>query len=156
MKLGTKNKLALTLSAVLALGCSLPSMANNLQGGVTKTKIQDQRTYLQKHPVVKKAAVGAGVGTAAGALTGLISGKGMMRGAAIGAGTGAGVGMLQSSKTLKQHPVASKVATGTVVGLGLGLAANKGGHNTKKRVATTTGIGAALGLGAGLLKNEFQ
>lgn len=156
MKLGTKSSSALCLSTIAMLGISLPTFAGNtsLQGGVTKTKVQD-KTYLQKHPVVKKAAIGAGVGTAAGALTGLITGKGTLRGAAIGAGTGASVGMIQSSKTLKQHQLASKVATGTAVGLGLGLAANKGEHKTKK-IAATTGIGAAVGLGVGLLKDEFK
>src|SRR5260370_1186047 len=56
--------------------------------------------YLNDHPKVKSATVGAGVGTAAGAVTGLVTGRGVIRGAAIGAGTGAGVGLIRSSRIL--------------------------------------------------------
>ncbi|MBX9688168.1 MAG: hypothetical protein K2X27_15780 [Candidatus Obscuribacterales bacterium] len=142
---------------VLLAGFALNSaavLADPVQGVVTKTAV-NEKTYLQKHPVVKRTAIGAGVGAGAGALTGLVTGKGTLRGAAIGAGTGGSVGLIKSSKTLKQHPVASKVAEGTAIGLGLGLASS-GGHSTAKRSLGAAGIGAALGLGAGLLEKEFK
>ena len=112
------NALALTMCALL--GAMPACFAESYQGSVTKTKVQSG-TYLQRHPVVKRTAIGAGVGAGAGALTGLVTGKGALRGALIGTGTGAGVGLIRSSKTLKRHPVAKHVATGTAVGLGLGF-----------------------------------
>ncbi len=140
---------------VAAIGVnSTAALAEPIQGAVVKTSSQE-KTYLQKHPVVKRTAIGAGVGAGAGALTGLVTGKGAMRGAAIGATAGGGVGLIKSSKTLKQHPVGTKVAEGAVIGLGLGMAAS-GGHNTAKRSLAAGGIGAALGLGAGLLSKEFK
>lgn len=150
-------KLLRTGSAFLIAAICLnmaPAMANTVKGGVTTTRVSE-KTYLQKHPVVKRTAIGAGVGAGAGALTGLISGKGAFRGAAIGAAAGTSVGLIKSSKTMKAHPTASKVATGTAIGAGLGLAASRG-HNTGKRTLAAGGIGAALGLGAGLLSKEFQ
>lgn len=109
---------------------------------------RDDRTYFQKHPKVKSAAVGAGVGAGAGAVTGLISRRGVMRGAAIGAGSGAGVGLIRSSDTLKRHPIVRDVATGTVAGLGFGAAASK----RKGTIGKSTAVGAAVGLGYSLLK----
>lgn len=153
MNLLNKNT-ALVLSLCAAVGFLPAGLADTYQGGVSQTKVKTG-TYLQRHPVVKRTAIGAGVGAGAGALTGLVTHKGVMRGAVIGAGAGGGVGLIKSSKTLKKHPVATKVAEGTVIGLGLGLAANRG-HNAGRRVAATTGIGAALGLGAGLLRDEFK
>ncbi|MBY0547816.1 MAG: hypothetical protein K2W95_11010 [Candidatus Obscuribacterales bacterium] len=147
---------ALALASFIAPSFCGDALADNYryQGGVSKSRVPEQ-TFLQRHPVVKRTAVGAAVGTAAGAGVGLISGRGGWRGAGIGAATGAGVGLIRSSKTLKRHPVASKVAQGSAVGLGVGLAASRG-HGTGKRTAVATGIGAAVGLGAGLLKNELQ
>ncbi len=143
--------------ALLAAAICFSSVSANaeaVQGGVTKTCVQE-KTYLQRHPVVKRTAIGAGVGVGAGALTGMLTGKGALRGAAIGATAGGGVGLIKSSKTLKQHPTMTKVAEGTVIGLGLGMAASRG-HNTAKRSLEAGGIGAALGLGAGLLSKEFR
>ena len=153
MKLLNGSVRALLLAAV-CLNVVPAVNAGTVQGGVTKTNISD-KTYLQRHPVVKRTAIGAGVGAGAGALTGMISGKGAMRGAAIGAATGTSVGLIKSSKTMKAHPTATKVAEGTAIGLGLGFAASRG-HNTGKRALTAGGIGAAMGLGAGLLSKEFQ
>jgi hypothetical protein len=109
--------------------------------------VKDNRTFWQKHPMVKGATIGAGVGAGAGALTGLVTRQGVIRGAVIGAGAGAGVGALRQSKIMKRHPIARDVATGAVAGLGLGWA----GSRWPRTVAATTGVGAAIGLGAGLL-----
>lgn len=119
---------------------------------VQKVYVKDNRSYWQRHPKVKSAAVGAGVGTAAGAVTGLISGKGVLRGSAIGAGTGAGVGLIRSSDTMKKHPIIKDVSTGALVGLGLGAAASK----EKKRAFQGTGVGAAVGLGYSLFKGKLK
>jgi hypothetical protein len=151
--ISSKTNALILVAAALSTSIA-PVLADQYQGGVTQTTIQGQ-TYLQRHPVVKRTAIGAGVGAGAGALTGLVTHKGAMRGAAIGATAGGGVGLIKSSKTLKKHPVATKVAEGTAIGLGLGLAASRG-HNTTKRTLEAGGIGAAIGLGAGLLRNEFK
>lgn len=154
MKLFNTSAASLLLVTAFGVNTVLPALADTIQGGVTRTSTQE-KTYLQRHPVVKRTAVGAGVGAGAGALTGLITGKGVMRGAVIGAAAGGSVGLIKSSKTLKKHPVATKVAEGTAIGMGLGLAANRG-HNAGKRTVEAGGIGAAVGLGAGLLQKEFQ
>jgi hypothetical protein len=108
--------------------------------------LKDTRTFWQRHPMVKGAAIGGGVGAGAGALTGLISGQGILRGAVIGAGTGAGVGVIRTSKLMKRHPIARDVATGAASGLGVGWAGSR-----RPGVALAgTGIGAAIGLGTGL------
>lgn len=171
MSFSSKSRVAVLATAAVMSAASLPALAvdSTLQGGVTKTKVSSSvsstsstsnqnKTFLQKHPVVKKAAIGAGLGTAAGALTGAISGKGTLRGAAIGAATGTSIGLVKSSKTLKNHPVVSNTATGTAIGLGLGLAATRGGsgHSKVKRLGTAAGVGAAIGAATGLLKNEFE
>lgn len=119
---------------------------------IQRVYVQDNRTYFQKHPKVKAATIGAGVGTAAGAVTGLVSGRGVVRGGLIGAGTGAGVGLVRSSATMKRHPIANDVATGSLVGLGIGAAASRG----HKRALQGTGVGAAVGLGVGLLRNGLH
>jgi hypothetical protein len=108
--------------------------------------LKDTRTFWQRHPMVKGAAIGAGFGAGAGALTGLISGQGILRGAVIGAGTGAGVGVIRTSKIMKQHPIARDVATGAASGLGVGWA----GSRRPGIALAGTGIGAAIGLGTGL------
>ncbi len=149
------NAYTASLLLVAAFGFkTLPASADTVQGSVSRTSVQE-KTYLQRHPVVKRTAIGAGVGAGAGALTGLVTGKGVMRGAAIGAAAGGSVGLIKSSKTLKRHPVATKVAEGTAIGMGLGLAASRG-HNAGKHTLEAGGIGAAVGLGAGLLQKEFQ
>lgn len=109
----------------------------------------DNRTYFQRHPMQKGAAVGAGVGSATGGITGLITGRGVVRGAAIGAGTGAGVGVVRTSKTMKRHPIVRDTATGGLVGMGLGWAGSRRGSTVGK----TTALGAAAGLGVGLYKH---
>lgn len=111
--------------------------------------VKDNRTYFQRHPKVKAATVGAGVGAAAGAVTGLVTGRGVLRGGAIGAGTGAGVGLVRSSTTMKRHPIIRDVATGTLVGGGLGWA----GSRRRGTIAKGAGVGAAVGLGVGLFKH---
>jgi hypothetical protein len=103
--------------------------------------------YISTHPKLKSATVGAGVGTAAGAITGLITGRGVIRGAVIGAGAGAGTGLIRSSQTMQRHPIMRTIATGTMVGLGLGMAGSRM-HGTTAR---TAGVGAAAGLGTALL-----
>jgi hypothetical protein len=114
--------------------------------------VQDNRTFFQKHPKVKAATIGAGVGAGVGALTGLVTHRGVMRGALIGAGAGAGVGLVRSSVIMKRHPIMRNVATGSLIGLGLGAAASRG----HRKPLIGTGIGAAVGLGASLLNGEFR
>jgi hypothetical protein len=111
--------------------------------------VQDNRTFFQRHPMVKSATIGAGVGAGAGALTGLVTGRGVIRGGLIGAGAGAGVGVVRSSQIMRRHPIVRDVATGSLVGLGLGAAASRG-HRLPLQA---TAVGAALGLGVGLFKN---
>jgi len=111
--------------------------------------VQDNRTFFQRHPMVKAATIGGGVGAGAGALTGLVTGRGVVRGALIGGGAGAGVGVVRSSQIMKRHPIVRDVATGSLVGLGLGAAASRG-HRLPLQA---TGVGAAIGLGVGLFKN---
>jgi hypothetical protein len=139
-----------TIGLALITQTITPSWADSttLHGSASKTHLKSS-TYFSQHPKVKAATIGAGVGAGAGALTGLITHKGVMRGAAIGAGTGAGVGLVQSSRTMKRHPIIKDVAEGTLVGGGLGLAGSRQGRTAVK----TAGVGAAVGLGAGLLKN---
>ena len=154
------HRSALTLLTMsLAAQFCLPTGAENttLTGSASKTTVKSSATkrFFQEHPKVKSATIGAGVGTAAGAVTGLISGKGVVRGAAIGAGTGAGVGLIESSSTMKRHPIIKNVAVGTAAGLGLGLAASRGEHKGK-RVGQAAGVGAAVGLAAGLLKDRLR
>lgn len=119
---------------------------------IQRVYVQDNRTYWQKHPKVKAAAIGGGVGAGVGAVTGAISGHGIVRGGLIGAGTGAGVGLVRSSQTMKRHPIVNDVATGSLVGLGLGAASGRG----TRRAVKGTGIGAAVGLGVGLLRNGLH
>ncbi len=113
--------------------------------------IHDNRPYFQRHPKVKAAVVGAGVGAGAGAVTGLITHRGILRGAAIGAGTGAGVGLVRSSHTMKRHPLVRDVATGSLVGLGLGAAGSRHGGTMVK----ATALGAAIGGGYHFLRKLF-
>src|SRR5271163_2648901 len=105
--------------------------------------LKDTRTFWQRHPMVKGAAIGAGFGGGGGALIGLISHQGILRGAVIGAGTGAGVGVIRTSKIMKQHPIARDVATGAATGLGVGWA----GSRRPGIALAGTGIGSAIGLG---------
>jgi hypothetical protein len=131
---------------------ALPVMAQNTYSARVNRyygNLGRQGTYFQRHPKVKAAAIGAGVGTAAGAVTGLISRRGVVRGALIGAGSGAGVGLIRTSRTLRRHPIVKDVATGTVVGLGLGLAGGRRHGDAGK----ATAVGAAVGLAAGVLRH---
>lgn len=156
------NRLLSATAVVALLSTTTMTQAlaqESLHGSVYKTKTgvckAKTGTYLQRHPKVKGATVGAGVGAGAGAIAGLVSGKGMVRGAAIGAGTGAGVGLLQTSKTMKRHPLMKDMAEGTTAGVGLGLIANKG-HGTGKKAMEAGAVGGALGLGAGFFKKELS
>jgi len=157
MTTAAKGALALSIYMCVA-AVSGPSFAydNYLRGTASRnTKTSGTKKYFQEHPKVRSAAIGAGVGTAAGAVTGLVTGRGVVRGAAIGAGTGAGVGLIRSSRTLNSHPIFKDVATGTVAGLGLGLAGSRG-HGKGKKAAQAAGVGAAVGLAAGLLKDKLR
>ena len=145
---------------IVSMLCSLSSAAsalalNDRTGNYQQTyhpPAYQQQTitfhdYISTHPKMKSATIGAGVGTAAGAVTGLVTGRGVLRGAVIGAGAGAGTGLLRSSYTMQRHPIVNNIATGTMVGLGLGLAGGRF-HGTTAR---TAGVGAAAGLATGLL-----
>ena len=139
---------AVTMSAQI---CVPAFSAQYYQGYATShpSKTQRARSYFYRHPKVKAVTIGTGVGTAAGAVTGLVSGRGMMHGALIGAGTGAGVGLIRSSEVMQRHQIIKNTATGSAVGLGLGLAAGHGHHSGLKGAA----VGGAVGLGYGALKN---
>lgn len=152
--MATVSRLALVGAlAAIMVGSqfTLPAEAQ-LSGGVYRTRTSKAKTFFQAHPKVKAATIGAGVGTAAGAATGLITGRGVVRGGLIGAGSGAGVGLIRSSRTLKRHPIVQDTATGTVAGLGLGLAASRGRHAGLKGAAA----GTAVGLGIGALRNVLR
>lgn len=161
MKTVNRRIAAATLVAVTTCFYSLTpvqplSAQTTLSGSASKStshsKVSKTKKYFNAHPKVKSATVGAGVGAGAGAVTGLLTGKGVLRGTAIGAGTGAGVGLLQSSHTMKRHPVVKDIAQGTLIGGGLGLAASRG-RGTGRRTFKTAAAGAAVGLGVGLWKN---
>ncbi|HEY9676870.1 MAG TPA: hypothetical protein V6C76_02625 [Drouetiella sp.] len=146
------------LSLVCAMQmCTVQQADAYYAASASKTRVHARQTattvkpksYWQRHPKVKAAAIGGGVGAAGGLLVGGLTGHGAVRGAAIGAGTGAGVGLIRSSQTLKRHPIARDAATGTAAGLGLGWAAGRGGS----RAFTGAAIGGAVGLGVGLYKN---
>ncbi|HEY9776526.1 MAG TPA: hypothetical protein V6C81_22380 [Planktothrix sp.] len=148
---------ATIIAAASAASLTLPCFAtttytgsvNHTKHTTTTVRSSTQKTYWQQHPKVKSAVVGAGVGTAAGALTGLVTHKGIVRGGMIGAGTGAGVGLIRSSDTMRRHPIVKNAATGTAVGMGLGLAGGRGSHPAVKAGA----VGGAVGLGYGLFKD---
>lgn len=146
---------AISLVCVLQFGGGMQDAyaTTTYRAGTTKVRVAghatQKKTYWQRHPKVKAAAIGGGVGAAGGLLIGGLTGHGAVRGAAIGAGTGAGVGLIRSSQTLKRHPIARDVATGTAAGLGVGWAGGRGGSRAFKGAA----IGGAIGLGVGLFKN---
>jgi hypothetical protein len=152
MGFSTKNVMAgmLAVAAVSSTMC-MPAEAY-YNGYVGHSKTNTVRGYFYRHPKVKAATVGAGLGTAAGAATGLISGRGVMRGALIGAGAGTGVGLIRSSEIMRRHPLVKNTATGSVVGLGLGMAASRGHHSGLKGAA----VGGAVGLGLGALSNVLR
>jgi len=78
-------------------GVSYGATQPSYQGHVTKqpanhVTLHSVKTYLDKHPYQKKAAIGAGIGAAAGVLLSPrgAAGSGLVRGAILGAGAGAG------------------------------------------------------------------
>jgi hypothetical protein len=152
MKVST-SKLAAGLMAVL---CSfqlvLPATAAHNYYNARVHRYYGHTTYMQRHPRVRAAAIGAAVGTAAGAATGLITRRGIARGALIGAGTGAGVGLVRSSPLMHRHPIVNDTATGGLVGLGLGLAGGRRHHHDG---AAGAAVGAGVGLAAGLLRHAL-
>ncbi|MBX9666984.1 MAG: hypothetical protein K2X93_05160 [Candidatus Obscuribacterales bacterium] len=162
-KIRLTGKISVALATVV-LGCSSMVSApeafaqynsgKNLQGSASRNTagLTGTKKFFAEHPKVKSATVGAGVGAGVGAVTGLVTRKGVLRGSALGASTGAGVGLLQSSETMKRHPIMKDMAQGTLVGAGIGLAAHRG-HGAGKKTTQAAIAGAAVGLGAGLLKN---
>jgi len=103
--------------------------------------------YINSHPKLRSTTIGAGVGTAAGAVTGLITGRGILRGAVVGAGAGAGTGYIRSTDVMQRHPIVKNIATGSMIGLGLGLA----GGRMPGTAMRTTMVGGATGMATGLL-----
>lgn len=148
----TKNVMLglLTVATVSSQYFCLPADAQ--YRGYVNRQNTGVKGFFNRHPKVKSATIGAGVGTAAGAATGLISGRGVGRGALIGAGAGAGVGLIRSSRTLQRHPIVKHTATGSVVGLGLGMAAGRGRRPGLKGAA----VGAGVGLGLGVLQQALR
>lgn len=149
------------LPVIVSMLCTLPAVpaalaindhvSGNYQHTYQPPAYQPQpisfHDYISTHPKLRSATIGAGVGTAAGAVTGLLTGRGLLRGAVIGAGAGAGTGLVRSSETMYRHPIVKNIATGTLVGLGLGLA----GGRYQGTAARTAGVGAAGGMATGLL-----
>jgi hypothetical protein len=141
------------LLAVAAVSSTLALPAEAYYNGyVGHSKTNSVKSFFYRHPKVKSATIGAGVGTAAGAATGLISGRGVMKGALVGAGAGTAVGLIRSSEIMKRHPLVKNTATGSVVGLGLGVAASRGHHSGLKGAA----VGAGVGLGLGALSQVLR
>lgn len=96
-----------------------------------------------QNPVVKQAAIGAGVGAVAGLLSDRSS---MMRGAGIGALVGVGTGLIDNSRTLDNHPMARSALQGAAIGTGAAAISRKSG--VKGAV-----VGAGAGAGLHYLKN---
>ena len=114
---------------------------------IPHTYLRNTRSFFQRHPMVKSAALGGGIGAASGGVLGLATGHGFFRGAVIGAGTGAGIGVVRKSQIMARHPIARDAATGGLAGLGIAGSATHGGG------LVGAGVGAALGLGWGMFKN---
>lgn len=119
---------------------------HNTVSHIPHAYLQHTRSFFQRHPMVKSAAIGGGIGAASGGVLGLATGHGFFRGAVIGAGTGAGIGVVRKSQIMARHPIARDAATGGLAGLGIAGSASHHG-------LLGAGIGAALGLGWGMFKN---
>lgn len=137
--------------AAVSSTLSLPAEAH-YSGYVGRGPTNSVKSFFYRHPKVKSATIGAGIGTAAGAATGLITGRSVVKGALVGAGTGAGVGLIRSSEIMRRHPIVKNTATGAAVGLGLGVAAQRG-HNSGLKGAA---VGAGVGLGLGALSQVLR
>lgn len=96
-----------------------------------------------RNPIVKQAAIGAGIGAAAGAISDRTS---MVKGAGLGALVGAGTGLVDQSRLLEDRPMVRRA----VKGAGIGAAATTVTGGGALRGA---GIGAGLGAGSQLLQN---
>lgn len=140
------------LLAVAAVSSTLNLPAEAQYSGYAGRQTNSVKSFFYRHPKVKSATIGAGIGTAAGAATGLITGRSVAKGALVGAGTGAGVGLIRSSEILRRHPIVKNTATGAAVGLGLGVAAQRG-HNSGLKGAA---VGAGVGLGLGALSQVLR
>lgn len=131
-----------------------PAAKKALSGGVTKTAVHPAiheqvapKTWGQRHPMMKAAAIDGGIGAAAGGATGLITGRGIVRGAAIGGIAGAGIGAGRKTKIASRHPIARDTLTGTAAGAALGMAA--GGRTGEGAL-----LGGAVGAGISLWKHR--
>jgi hypothetical protein len=151
-----QNRITFGTLALATLGlCTVSACSSVHAAAIYPGRVQAQtyhgrpvtlHQYFADHPKVRGATIGAGVGTAAGAVTGLVTGRGVVRGALVGAGAGAGVGLVRSSHLMHRHPILKDVATGSLVGWGLGYA---GGRNHGS-AARGTLVGAAAGIATGL------
>ena len=85
------KKLTLPLAALALFSflSTTPILAPEASASHSDRSEHRNGTYFQRHPYVKKAAIGAGIGAGAGLLFSHGT-KGVVKGAAIGAGAGLG------------------------------------------------------------------
>jgi hypothetical protein len=109
-------------------------------------RLKDDVKDLWRKPVVKQAAIGAGIGAATGVLSDRTS---VGRGAGIGALTGAGTGLIDQYGMLKGKPMARTVAKGAIIGTGASAA-------THGSVLKGAAVGAGVGAGTHLLRDYWN
>jgi hypothetical protein len=109
-------------------------------------RLKDDVKDLWRKPVVKQAAIGAGIGAATGVLSDRTS---VGRGAGIGALTGAGTGLIDQYGVLRNKPMARTAAKGAIIGTGASAAM----RNSKLKGAA---VGAGVGAGTHLLRDYWN
>lgn len=124
----TKCKVIFNVTIIASLLLSSVTMDANAE-------VRRQARDAWGNPIVKQAAIGAGIGAATGVLTKESS---VWKGAGVGALSGAGTGLVDSSKTLRDKPLVRSTAKGAIIGTGAATVTNKGKVK-----------GAAVGAGAG-------
>ncbi|MEB3288045.1 MAG: YMGG-like glycine zipper-containing protein [Vampirovibrionales bacterium] len=125
------NKPYVLISMSLLATVLMSLMAPN----IAQAEVKDQARSAWRNPIVKQAAIGAGVGAATGVLTRESS---VWKGAGVGALAGAGTGAVDSSRTLRDKPLVRSTAKGAIIGTGAAAVTNRGKVK-----------GAAVGAGAG-------
>lgn len=99
-----------------------------------------------RNPIVKQAAIGAGVGAIGGVISDRSS---VLKGAGVGALTGAGTGLIDSSSTLRGRPLIRNTAKGAVIGTGASTVFGR------SKLGGAAG-GAAVGAGYQLFKDYMR
>lgn len=158
--LGHTVRIGVTLSvlSVLLVGGLMPAQA---QDDVRYRRVYNARTHAyeyvperslrartenaMRNPVVKQAAIGAGIGAATGVLSDRTS---VLKGAGIGALVGAGTGLIDTSRTLEDKPLVRSAAKGALVGTGVSAA-------TDRDKLKGAAVGAAAGAGVHYVKKYW-